>query len=366
MNLVVSTVNVDTGLQWENNLNASLTILDAHDHTPGNGVPIGSSGLNINGDLPLNGNNLTLARSLNMQVQPAALSLPSDLGCLYVSGVDLYFNDENGNQIKMTAGGTVNATSSGISSGTATASFVSSVLVVNAASNTPANIQVGSVLLGNNVAASKFLTISPPSAMAANYSLTLPALPAVSGNIMTMDTSGNMSAVTNVDNSTLQISSNVMSVKTQGIAQSNLAARSTGTTVGAGGVAVSTSSGGFTTASASYVDITNLSITITTTGRPVMIMVVSDGSASTSLIQALGGSVALGIFQLLRGATVISNQEVGYNMTGVSSGSFIVPSATLSLLDVVAAGTYTYKYQVKLVTGTIIGISVAKLIAYEL
>ena len=37
MNLIQSTVNVDSGLTWELNLNASLSIIDGHNHTPGSG-----------------------------------------------------------------------------------------------------------------------------------------------------------------------------------------------------------------------------------------------------------------------------------------------------------------------------------------
>lgn len=111
----------------------------------------------------------------------------------------------------MTTGGSVNATSSGISSGTATASFVSSVLVVNSATNTPANIQAGSILIGNNTAGSNFVTLQPQNALGSSYNLTLPTIPA-SQNIMTLDASGNMSAPYTVDGSTIAISANVIGI----------------------------------------------------------------------------------------------------------------------------------------------------------
>ncbi len=106
---------------------------------------------------------------------------------------ELFYNDSSGNQVQITLAGVINATSSGIASGTASAAFSTGVLVVNAATNTPANIQVASILLGNNVANSKFLTLSPPNAMGANYSLVLPGIPAAT-SFMTLDTSGNMGA----------------------------------------------------------------------------------------------------------------------------------------------------------------------------
>jgi hypothetical protein len=193
MNLVLSTVAVDSGLNWENNLNASLTTVDSHNHSSGQGVQINPAGININADLAFNANNATSARSLRFQPQFGPLSGGADIGCLYEAGVDLFYNDGSGNQIQITSGGSVNATSSGISSGTATASFSSGVLVVNAAVNKPANIQGGSLLLGNNVASSKYLTLSPPSAMASNFGLVLPSIP-VSTSFMQLDSSGNMSA----------------------------------------------------------------------------------------------------------------------------------------------------------------------------
>lgn len=189
MNLIVSSVGTDSGLMWEENLNASLYTIDAHDHTPGKGVQIPPSGLNINASLPMNNNSITGVQSAVLQPQ---ISLATLYG-IYSIGNDLYFNDGAGNIIRITSGGSVNATSSGISSGTATASFVSSVLVVNAASNKPANIQGGSLLLGNNIVSSNFLTLQPPSAMGANFSLTLPSIPA-STSFAQVDTSGNITA----------------------------------------------------------------------------------------------------------------------------------------------------------------------------
>lgn len=189
MNLIISTVGVDSGLLWEQNLNASLLTIDNHNHTPGNGVQIPPSGLNINSALGFNNQQITNVNSILFAQQNSL----SDLNAIFV-GTDgnLYFNDGAGDpSIQITAAGTVNATSSGISSGTATASFVSSVLVVNSAPNTPANIQGGSILLGNNVVNSKFLTLQPPSAMAANFSLTLPSLP-IATSFLTLDTSGNI------------------------------------------------------------------------------------------------------------------------------------------------------------------------------
>lgn len=196
MSLNVPTIGVDSGLFWEQAVNANSSILDGHNHAPGYGTLITPSGLNVNTDLPINQNNVIMLRTCRFTAQSGPLSGATDLGCIYVSGIDLYYNSVNGDQVQITVGPNVNATSSGISSGTATASFSSSVLVVNAASNTPANIQGASILIGNpGVSGSKYVTLSITSSLAANYNIVLPALPAQT-NVVTLDTSGNMASIT--------------------------------------------------------------------------------------------------------------------------------------------------------------------------
>ena len=184
MGLVQPTVGVDTGTTWENSVNNNSSVVDQHNHSSGNGVPISPSGLNINAALPMNNNPLQTLQAAVFTAQPSLATLTA----VYVIGNDLYYNDGAGNIIQITAGGSVNATSSGISSGTASASFVAGVLVVNSAANTPANIQGASVLLGNNAANSKYLTLSPPAAMASNFALVLPAIPG-SQSFLSIDTS---------------------------------------------------------------------------------------------------------------------------------------------------------------------------------
>lgn len=189
MNLIQPTVGVNSGLDWENAINANSAIIDGHNHSPGYGVQISPSGININAPLPFNNFQATNLQATVFTTQTSLATLLA----VYTIGNDLYYNDGAGNVIQITSGGSVNATSSGISSGTATASFVSSVLVVNAAANTPADIQGGSIRLGNNIPASNFLTLSPPSAMPADFTLVLPAIPGAQ-SFLSIDTLGNIAA----------------------------------------------------------------------------------------------------------------------------------------------------------------------------
>lgn len=196
MNLPNPVPGIDLGPDYANNQFNAINIIDVHNHTSGNGIQIPTAGININANFPINNFQITNAQAITFTAQTSLATLFS----VYCVGNDLYYNDGASNVIQLTSGGAVNATSSGISSGSASAAFSSSVLVVNAAANTPANIQVASILLGNNLANSKFLTLSPPGAMASNYSLVLPSVPG-SLSFVTLDTSGNLGTASSVSGS---------------------------------------------------------------------------------------------------------------------------------------------------------------------
>jgi len=367
MSLVVPTVGVELGPDWATDLNADLGILDQHNHSNGQGVQITPSGLNINADLNFNQNNLTAVKTVNFHNLSGNLAGTSpNLGCIYVAGGELVYNDEAGNVVPITHSGSVNAGAgsiTGLPSGTASASFSAGTFVWQSATNTPANMDNGSVILRNIVANSKGLTLNPPNSMAADYSLTLPSVPAQT-NVMTLDNSGNMSSIT-YD----QVGVNMTSTGANAIA--NTRTRSTGTTVGAGGVAISSSSSTFSTSSGSAVDVTNLTVTITTTGRPVYIGLQPDGTASVSniLITSTSDTVSA-VAVLVRGATTIHKSHI----TSILGGGVIIsnnsiPPGSVWTVDAVAAGTYTYKVQTLIddSSGTVsVAFSNIKLVAYEL
>lgn len=230
MDLPLPIVGVQTGPLYATDLNNCLTIVDGHDHTPGYGVPVPSDGININSDLPFSNHNLTSLRTVRFQSQSAALSAAADVGCLYEVDDDLYYNDGAGNQVRITQSGSVagsSGTITGLPSGTASASYnsLSGTFIFQSATATPAYVDCASVLIRNFSANSNALTLQAPAAMAADYSLTLPPLPA-SQKIMTLDSSGNMTAPYTVDGSTITISSNVIGVPNSGIGTNQLAALS--------------------------------------------------------------------------------------------------------------------------------------------
>jgi hypothetical protein len=195
MSMPIPTVSTDPGPDWANNINASLNIVDRHNHTAGSGVQITPAGININTDFAFNNNNATALRSARLQAQGAPISASSDLGCLYQSGVDLYYNDGDGNQIRMTQSGSpsgATGTITGLPSGTASASYSAGVFSFQSATATPAEMNVGSVVVGQQVASGFGVTLKASGSQASNYNVTLPAaLPGTAGYIQ-MDTSGNL------------------------------------------------------------------------------------------------------------------------------------------------------------------------------
>lgn len=393
MSLVLPTIGVDSGLFWEQSFLSDMSIIDGHNHSPGFGAPINTAAISVNSDFPFNSFNATLLRSARFSSQISPISDAADLGCLYVSGVDLYYNDGNGNQIQITSGAAVNATASGISSGTATASFVASVLTVLSAVNTPASIKGGSLLLGNTgVTGSHYLTLSPPSALASNYGLTLPAIPSQL-NIMMLDTSGNMSAPLNVDGSTIVISSNTLLVPANGITSTQIAGGNVGTVQLASSAVttakiadqnvtlakqalvtqiISSTCGTSATSSVTFSQVTNFSFGITLIGgRTVDIFIVPDGSATEGRIVMDSGTLpvpnARGFIQLKRNGGVIGFTTLSMNGFGGSVPIEISMAGNLRFIDTGAsAGANTYSLEFCVDSGsTVLTFINLKMIARE-
>lgn len=292
MNIPTPVPGQDPGPDYANNQVAGNNVIDGHDHSNGKGVPVNPSGLNINADLPFNSNNATLLRSARFVPQGSAISLPTDLSCLYTvanntTGSDLYFNQGNGTQVQITANGAVFASSSGLSSGDASAAFSgvdpTKTLIVNQNTNTPGNIQAGSILIGNNVSGSNFITLAAPNSLAASYQLTLPAgIASSNGSLLTSNTSGNLS-YTLADNTTIVWSGGTLSLATGGITNANISnSAGIAKTKLAGGPVFSSSCGTFSTSSTTPVQITNFDISITGSGNPIKISMVADSSGNTN------------------------------------------------------------------------------------
>ncbi len=364
MGLPVSTIAGDSGFDWETNLNASLDIIDQHDHSPGRGVPISAGGININADLPFNGNNGTSFRSVRFTPQVSVLTLPADVGCLSVVGNELYYNDvTGGHQIQITLNGSVNAGSgsiSGLPSGTASAAFSAGTFIWQSATSTAANMDAGSYIFRNSSANSKGLTLSPPAAMASNFGLTLPSLPG-STLPLTLDASGNIAASTITGSQIAAATITGSNIANTTINVQNMGARSqvVGGTPAVGDIAYSPSSGpGFATASTSYVDVTGVTLTlpVSASGRPVTVFLTSDGTGLGSIAADSGGISA---FAIVKDGTAIYETVVGAGPISLPPGLFCMAFQT-------ASTTSTYKLQIKSFGGHSASVGNVQLVAYEI
>lgn len=198
MSLIVPTPGQEPGPMYATDINSSLTLIDQHNHSPGQGVPVTPAGLSISTDLSFIGNNATLLRSCRFSPQSGPLVGPSDLGCLYEQGVDLYYNDGSGNVVRITQGGSVAGASGSITGLVSPASVVFSALTgiftFQSDTNVAGGMDFGPFTVRDVAASANGITINSPVALAANYSITLPGSTPGSTLPLTMDNSGNVAA----------------------------------------------------------------------------------------------------------------------------------------------------------------------------
>lgn len=336
MSLPIPTVGVESAPQWATLLDSCMTIIDGHNHASGSGVQINPAGININSDLTINDNNLILARSLRFNPNLVAIGGPDDIGCLYEAGVDLYYNDGSGNQIRITQSGSVagsSGTITGLPSGTASASYAAGTFVFQSATNTSAVIDGGSFILRNATASSHGLTLAPPNAMGADYSLVLPTIPA-SLSLMTLDASGNMGTSTTVPSSAIPTGS--------------LSPKQT-----APNYAKSSSCGNFVTSSATAVAVTNLSVSVTSGANPIEIMCLPDGTTNTISVGYISANTSSMFIYLYKNGSPFAQTALGVNPSS-GTAPITIPSSAIRFFDFApGASPNTYAIFVKSNSGSI-------------
>jgi hypothetical protein len=327
MSLPVPVVGQEVGPAYATDINNCMAIIDSHTHNPGNGVQITPNGININADLPLNLNNLTLVNSI--QLSPTTIA---SNGTLYESGVDLYYNDGNGAVIQITESGSVKGSSgtiTGLPSGTAGAAYSSGpgTFIFTSATLTPANVDAASVIIRDQTASSFGITLTAPAALAANYPIIFPGTLPGTANFISLDNSGNIAATVPVTNgiTTSNISNSA------GITGTQLAlATVTGAQIAAGTVTIAnqsssnfndssiiTSSTNGTTTPASFVP--NLGFTVQNSNSLVYIKLIPAGANSsvnlnnTSSLRdfQVTGFVSLVVDSALTGTSIELTSDVG-------------------------------------------------------
>lgn len=254
---------------WDDQLNASLDLIDTHNHTTGAGVQIPAGGLNLTTDLTLNGTcALTNTKALAFTTQ-ASYTVSKSLWVKTSDG-ELYWRNASGTDVKMTSGGTLNIAIAGGIVGDYAASAAAvyyddsaqayRFLEAAPSPNSWSRVQCGDLDLYEHASGiANRVRISSPVGLAASYALTLPAALPGSTQLLQVSSAGAITASNTVGNA-VTLSSSL----------------SVGTTLGVTGLI---------TASAGLTAGNNQDITLQGTG------VLKHGSI-ISVVSSLGGSGA--------------------------------------------------------------------------
>ncbi len=153
----------------------------------------------------------------------------------------------------------------------------------------------------------------------------------------------------------------------QSVTQSKLASRVISSNAPAGGIGWSRSSGQFSVGvGPSFVGVSNLSVTIETTGRPVFIGLIPDGSTNPSAVgsSSIGNPRLEAVFQLTRNEVPIAVFDSLTSRDGAGYGH-LLPAGVIQTVDIAPAGALIYRLLVRALDGNAILRNV-RLIAYEL
>lgn len=210
MSLQKPTLGGDSGT-WDDQLNASLDLVDLHDHSSGKGVRIPAGGLNITGDLTFNGTAALLAaKAVGFTAQASYTTARS----LFVRSSDneLMWRSHAGADIQITSGATLNLSLVGGITGdyaAASASFYyddanETYRALNAAPlpNDWARIAAGDVdLYENGSGITTRVRLSSPAGLAGSYALTFPAALPGSTSLLTVSSAGAIAATNTLSQS---------------------------------------------------------------------------------------------------------------------------------------------------------------------
>lgn len=195
---------------WDDQINASLDLIDTHNHTTGAGVQIPAGGLNLTTDLTLNGTcALTNAKALAFTTQ-ASYTVSKSLWVKTSDG-ELYWRNASGTDVKMTSGGTLNIAIVGGIVGDYAASAAAvyyddsaqayRFLEAAPSPNSWSRVQCGDLDLYEHASGiANRVRISSPVGLAASYALTLPAALPGSTQLLQVSSAGAITASNTVAN----------------------------------------------------------------------------------------------------------------------------------------------------------------------
>lgn len=173
--------------------------------------------------------------------------------------------------------------------------------------------------------------------------------------------------MTEADNVSVEKNSNdEFRIKDLGISTAKFADGSvTGPKMATVNIVVSSSSGNYNSndTTSSWNTVTNLSCSITTAGRPVWLMLISDGSGNATKIEGYSGTA--NYLRILRSGTEVYQNEI----QGSGSGTFTYETGEVCLMHIdssLSVGSYTYTVQVKSANNANVWVKYFKLVAFEM
>jgi hypothetical protein len=370
MGLSIPTVGVDPGPDWANNVNADLTTIDGHNHTPGHGVQIPVSGLSIQVDFPLNNNYLTTVKAVRFTSQSTPLATPGvDQTEIYVLNGDLWYINAVGTPVRITngssiAGATGNIT--GLPNGFAGVNYNSVTLSYDFTdqNNNPASLAVGPSILLDNPAASYGVTLAAPASNPTPFTVILPIAPAHYSNFMLLSSTGQISTIDasgGIQPSMIAPNSlGDAQITPQGISAASILNNTiTRTQEAAVGQQISASSGLYSTTSTAAHQVPNLFVVMGQTyGRPISIALQSDRSPNPATVVGIpDGTLYLSADYGL-GTAAIAEYRM---LEGNTGGIFLL----LDPAPATAPGVITYTVQIRAISGSC-AVGFMTLVAYEL
>jgi len=213
------------------------------------------------------------------------------------------------------------------------------------------------------------MAASSDSASAIYASAALTAMPRLLGTVMVSQSSAGAWQTSSKVNITNNIPASLVDF--------NRASTTSAAKIGQVAIAASTS-GSFSTSSTSYVDVTNVTVTITTSGRPTVVSVCPLAGSSASFVglnTAAGGGAStqktalLSIVRTASGSTVSTRVGCMSMTNNLAANELFYTTPQMTVIDTSVAGTYTFKLQAQMASGytaTTVEVRNVKIVAYEL
>jgi len=397
MGLTVPIATLEPGPDWANDINSSLLRIDEHDHSNGKGAQVTPDGINISKDLNFNGFGPIDVGAVKFIQQPIILP-NTDVGALYQTGVtgDLFYNNAAGFPIPITNGNSLAGaagTISGLPSPGASAAYepVSGTFKFEQAPTLGANMDIGTLILRYPgtypVPVGDSIQLRVSSFFTGSFALTLPFELPGQVDVMTLAPTGQISSISfdDVGNSMTSVGANAIAVTMTSVGANAIANTRTrpinAVQVPTGGIVMTGIIETGDVTSTSYIDITNGTVIIQTSGKPIRIVLTShpNSASSGAGIQynnpaAIGGCLTLISFfrdDFPGGGNPIrlSGNYLFDQSSSVSGGS--LPPESVGLFDaaIVAGATYRYRLQIRInnpAGGYTGSITQCRLVAYEL